>query len=194
MLVSRRQMSDRIAVERGFAADMLGGDELVALLGEFGAVDAEHHRAVAFEKAAPAIIGKARMAGHADETVNSRQRTADIEHRVEHSRHRACRAGAHRHQKRPPPVAEALAGGLLEKLDPLGEDAARSCAAFGLPLTVAAQRLIGNTKAGGTGRPRAAMRARLAALPPTISAEYCSVNPPPMRAICTVTRVLFVCA
>jgi len=50
MLVGGGQMFDRIAIGRGFAADMLGGDERVARAGEFGAIDAEHDGAVAFEK------------------------------------------------------------------------------------------------------------------------------------------------
>ena len=114
-------MFDCIAIERGFAADMFGGDERVARVGEFGAIDAEHDGAVAFEKAAPAIVGKARMARHAHKAVNGRQRTADIEHRVEHAGHRARGAGSHGDQKRPPPVAELFAGGLLEELDSFSE-------------------------------------------------------------------------
>ena len=116
-------------------------------------------------------------------------RAADIEHRVQHSRHRARGAGAHRYQKRPPPVAKLFAGGVFEKFDSFSrgrrQDLAQRSAS---PLTVAAQRLIGSTKAGGTGRPSAAMRARLAAFPPTISAEYCSADPSPMRAICMLRR------
>jgi len=57
------------------------------------------------------------------------------------------------------------------------------------PFTVAAQRLIGSTKAGGTGSPSAATRARLAAFPPTMSTEYCSADPSPMRAISMVAAL-----
>src|SRR3974390_989956 len=52
------------------------------------------------------------------------------------------------------------------------------------PLTMAAHRSTGSTKAGGTGRPRAVMRARLAALAPTTSAECRFPAPSPIRTTC----------
>src|SRR3974390_786561 len=52
------------------------------------------------------------------------------------------------------------------------------------PLTMAAHRSTGSTKAGGTGRPRAVMRARLAALAPTTSAGCLLPHPSPIRTIC----------
>ena len=88
-------------------------------------------------------------------------------------------------------VAELLAGGALEESDALAQ-------AIGELLlgvrhrraTIAAQSSTGSTKAGGTGRPSAAMRARLAALAPTISAECRLVDPSPIRTICMTLAVL----
>ena len=118
LLVRRGKTFERFAIEQAFAANAFGGDELVALAGKVGRIDAKHHGPVAFEKAPAAVVGEARMAGHAHQAANRGRRAADIEHRIQHSRHRSRGAGTHRYQKRMAAVAEPLAGGRLKKLDP----------------------------------------------------------------------------
>jgi hypothetical protein len=56
----------------------------------------------------------------------------------------------------------------------------RACAS---PATIAVHNSIGSTKAGGTGKPSAAMRAMLAALAPMISTDAPSEQPSPIRTI-----------
>jgi hypothetical protein len=48
------------------------------------------------------------------------------------------------------------------------------------------------TNAGGTGNPSAAIRARLAAFTPMVSAEARGVDPSPMRTIC-IGRLSLLC-
>ncbi len=164
---------------------LFGGDHFVALGRESRGIDAEHDVAIAFEKAATAIQRKARMTGHANQAVQGRGRTADIEDGIQHAGHRPRRAGAHRHQKRPAAVAELSSRSPFRGIrflppESVGELLPRRR----LPLTIAAHSSMGSTKAGGTGRPSAAMRARLAALAPTMSAGCCSTDPAPIRSIC----------
>ena len=95
LLVERCEALESFAVERAFAAYAFGSDELVALRGKGGWVDAEDDAAIAFEKAAPAIAGEARMTGHAHKAANGGGRAADVKHRVQHSGHRTRRTGTH---------------------------------------------------------------------------------------------------
>src|SRR5262249_17493871 len=60
------------------------------------------------------------------------------------------------------------------------------CSAAPLVTTAPAQASIGSTNAGGTGSPRAAMRARLAALEPTSSSGHVCLRPSPIRRISMV--------
>ena len=55
------------------------------------------------------------MSGHAHESVNCRRRTANVEHRLQHSGHRTCGARTHGHQQRAAVVAEHRAGGTFKK-------------------------------------------------------------------------------
>ena len=121
MLARYREALESFAIERIFAANMFAGDQLAALADKGGGIDAKHHVPVAFEQAASAVAGEARPAAHAHEAADRGHGAADIEHCVQHSRHRLRGAGAHRDEKRSASVGKALAGRLLKKRKPFGE-------------------------------------------------------------------------
>ena len=76
------------------------------------------------------------------------------------------------------------------KLTPSVRPSISICLASASLRTIASQSSIGKTKAGGTGSPSAAIRARFAAFAPMVSAECCLVNSPSMRTICIAIRLL----
>ena len=115
LLVGVSETLECFAVEHRLGSEAFGGDQFVEPLRKPRPVHAENDGAVAFEKPASAVPGKARMAAHAHETVYRSRRTADIEHTIQHSWHRSCGTRTHRHQERAAAVAEELAGRLLEK-------------------------------------------------------------------------------
>jgi len=107
----------RLAVECPLARRAFGCDQIVQPIRERGRFDAEHHAAVAFEKATLAVAGEARVAEAANEPACRFGRAADIQHGVQHSRHRARGAGAHRDKERTAAIAEAPAGDAFQEGD-----------------------------------------------------------------------------
>ena len=61
---------------------------------EMGMVDAQHHIGIHLDKAAIAVIGKARIAGQLGQTFRRRGVEAKIEHRIHHAGHGDTCAGA----------------------------------------------------------------------------------------------------
>ncbi len=159
------------------------GDDLRQADSSNAGYQAEHDMGVAFEEAAPAVPGKARIAAHSRQAVHRRGGAADVDYGIEHAGHRARRARAHRYQQRVAPAAESPAGRCSRKAMPSRRPAATCALACASPAAIAAHSVIGSTKAGGTGSPSAAMCARLAALAPMISAECSLFEPSPMRTI-----------
>ena len=72
--------------------------------------DAEHHVRVHGDKAPVAVIGEPPVAGLFRERRDGHVVEAEIEHRVQHARHRSARAGAHRDEQRIFAIAEFFPG------------------------------------------------------------------------------------
>ncbi len=131
LLIAIREPLDGLAVECLLGLDALGFDEVGAPPGKRRRIDAEDDSRIAFEKAPPAIPGKAGMAGLANEAVDRGSRATDVEHGIQHSRHRARGAGPHRYQQGIAPVAEAFAGGVFKKGNSLDKTAGELLAGVG---------------------------------------------------------------
>jgi hypothetical protein len=72
--------------------------------------DAEHHVGIHGDEAPVAILGKTPVAGFLRKRFDRRVVKPEIEHRIQHARHRPARAGAHRDQQRIFAVAEFFPG------------------------------------------------------------------------------------
>ena len=152
---------------------------------ERGGIEAEYAICISLEKASSAIPGKPRITSHPDKTARGRRCATDIEHSVEHAAHRYCGSGTHRNQERPAAVAEFFARGSFEIGDALMQRLTKPPLGHAICLRAGsntrAHISMGTTKAGGTGKPSAAIRARLAALEPTSSSGRVCMRPSPIR-------------
>src|SRR3974390_2769347 len=117
LLIAGSKPFQGIAVECVLINRALVGNQRREPLGEPRAIKSAHHNGVAFQKSTPAIPCKTWMAALAHETVHCLDRTADIEHGVEHARHRTRGARPHGYQQRISTVAKLSTGGALEEGD-----------------------------------------------------------------------------
>ena len=129
-LLVRGETFKRLAVQLAVIGDAFAGGQLRKARRERSGVEAQHGLGVTLEKASPAIPRQPRPAGGSDETLHGGRCATDVEHRVQHARHRPRRARPHRYQERLPAVAEALSGRALQELDAFFQSVAQ--VAFGM--------------------------------------------------------------
>ncbi len=144
-------------------------------------LEPEHDVAVHGDEAAVAVVREARVAGQCDHALDGDVVEAEVQHGVHHARHRRAGAGADRHEQRPGGIAEAAADNLFDAGEvPLHFGTQRRRVATAVLVVVGAHLGL-DVKPGGTGRPRPAISARLAPLPPSSSfiPALPSAVPPP---------------
>ena len=137
-------------------------------------LEAEHDVRIHRDEAAIAVVGEAAVAGEIGERFHGLVVEAEIENGIHHARHRGPRAGSDRDQKRIFGIAERFAGQLADIFQRL-LDLRLQFLRIGLVVLVEIRADRGRDgEAGGTGKPRLAISARLAPLPPSRSRKLAS--------------------
>ncbi len=119
ILVLADQLDPVVAGEVGVERVALAVLEGIEDVFEMMVLEAEHDVRIHRDEAAIAVIGEAAVAGQFGERFDGLVVEAEIEHGVHHARHRGAAAGADRHQKRIPGIAERLAGQLADMIQRL---------------------------------------------------------------------------
>src|SRR6185437_6954630 len=119
--IDESEALQRFAVELKIVGGALFGGQLIPLRLEGRLVEAENRLGIALEEAAAAIPGETRIARHADQASRGLAVATNVEHAVEHARHRARGARANRYQQGLAAMAKAQPRGVFEKRNTLFE-------------------------------------------------------------------------
>ena len=115
----------RFAVELAVAQDVFACRQLGQARGEGCRVEPEHGLRVTFQEAPAAIPGEPWPAGQPDQALRGERCAADIEHGIQHARHRSRSPRADRYQQRLPVIAEAFSGDAFQEFDALFQPVAQ---------------------------------------------------------------------